>query len=186
MHKDIEAILLKEEEIGAKIAELGAAIATDYAGKNPLMIAVLKGSFVFMADLVRAMDMPCQIEFLGVSSYGNKSETTGAVRITRDLECDIEDRHVIVVEDILDSGLTLNYLLGYLQSRQPASVAVCALLDKPERRRVDVAARYTGFAIPNAFVVGYGLDFAEGYRNLPYIGVLKPEVYEVSAVNSEQ
>jgi len=178
MHRDVEKILLKEEEIQAKILEMGAAIAADYQDKNPVMIAVLKGSFIFMADLVRAIDMPCQIEFLGVSSYGNKSETTGAVQITRDLECDIEDRHVIVVEDILDSGLTLSYLLGYLQSRQPKSMALCALLDKPERRRVDVIPRYKGFTIPDAFVVGYGLDFAERYRNLPYIGILKPAVYQ--------
>jgi len=178
MHKDIERVLFRDDEIQARILELGAAIAKDYEGKNPVMIAVLKGSFVFMADLVRAMDLPCQIEFLGVSSYGSKSETTGAVRITRDLEGDIEDRHVIVVEDILDSGLTLNYLLGYLQSRQPKSMEICALLDKPERRRVEVSPRYTGFTIPDAFVVGYGLDFAERYRNLPYIGVLKPEVYQ--------
>jgi len=178
MHRDLETTLFTEEELRAKVRELGALIAADYADKNPLMIAVLKGSFVFMADLVRAMDIPCQIEFLGVSSYGNKSETTGAVRITRDLDCDIEGRHVIVVEDILDSGLTLNYLLGYLQGRRPASIALCALLDKPERRKVEVKTHYVGFTIPDAFVVGYGLDFAERYRNLPYIGVLKPEVYQ--------
>ena len=178
MHRDVERILLQDVEIQAKIKELGAAIAADYRGENPVMIAVLKGSFIFMADLVRAMDMTCQIEFLGVSSYGNKSETTGAVRITSDLECDIEGRHVIVVEDILDSGLTLSYLLGYLQSRQPKSMAICALLDKPERRRVEVTPRYKGFTIPDAFVVGYGLDFSERYRNLPYIGVLKPEIYQ--------
>jgi len=177
MHRDVEAILLEDDAIQARILELGAELAADYAGKHPVMIAVLKGSFVFMADLVRAMDLPLQIEFLGVSSYGNKSETTGAVRITRDLECDIEGRHVIVVEDILDSGLTLNYLMGYLQNRQPQSMEICALLDKPERRRVPVTPRYKGFTIPDAFVVGYGLDFAEGYRNLPYIGILKPEVY---------
>ena len=177
MHRDIDRILFKEEAIQARIRELGAEIAADYEGKNPVMIAVLKGSFVFMADLVRAMDMPLQIEFLGVSSYGNKSETTGAVRITRDLECDIENRDVIVVEDILDSGLTLNYLIGYLQNRQPKSMVICALLDKPERRRVEVIPRYRGFTIPDAFVVGYGLDFSERYRNLPYIGVLKPGVY---------
>ena len=177
MHRDVESILFEDSAIQARILELGAELAATYEGKNPVMIAVLKGSFVFMADLVRAMDLPLQIEFLGVSSYGNKSETTGAVRITRDLECDIEGRHVIVVEDILDSGLTLNYLVGYLQGRQPASIELCTLLDKPERRRVEVTPRYKGFTIPDAFVVGYGLDFAERYRNLPYIGILKPEVY---------
>ena len=177
MHRDIESILFENDEIQAKIKELGAEISRDYEGEHPVMIAVLKGSFIFMADLVRTMDMPCQIEFLGVSSYGNKSETTGAVRITRDLEGDIEDRHVIVVEDILDSGLTLSYLLGYLQNRQPKSMEICALLDKPERRRVEVNPRYKGFTIPDTFVVGYGLDYSERYRNLPYIGVLKPEIY---------
>jgi len=177
MHKDVGSVLFGEEEIQARIQEIGAEIAAHYRDKNPILLAVLKGSFIFMADLVRAMDMPCQIEFLGVSSYGNKSETTGAVRITRDLECDIEGRHVIVVEDILDSGLTLSYLLGYLQNRRPKPMEICTLLDKPERRRVEVTPKYKGFTIPDAFVVGYGLDFAERYRNLPYIGVLKPEVY---------
>jgi len=177
MHKDIGAILFNEAEIRAKILELGASIAADYRDKNPVIIAVLKGSFIFMADLVRAMDIPCRIEFLGLSSYGDKTSSTGAVQITRDLECDIEGRDVIVVEDILDSGLTLSYLISYLQNRRPASVAICTLLDKPERRRVEVDARYKGFTIPDAFVVGYGLDFAEQYRNLPYIGVLRSEVY---------
>jgi len=183
MHRDIERILFNDDAIKTRIRALGAEIAADYADKDPVMIAVLKGSFVFMADLVRAMDVSCQIEFLGVSSYGNKSETTGAVRITRDLECDIEDRHVIVVEDILDSGLTLNYLMGYLQNRRPESLAICALLDKPERRRIEVVPRYRGFTIPDAFVVGYGLDFSERYRNLPYIGVLKPEIYQLTIEN---
>jgi len=178
MEQDIEQILFSAEAIQERVVALGQTIAVDFQGKNPLLIGVLKGSFVFMADLVRALDMPCQLEFMGVSSYGNKSETTGAVKITRDLECDIEGRHVIVIEDILDSGLTLNYLMGYLQNRRPASVEICTLLDKPERRRVDVHPRYKGFTIPDAFVVGYGLDFAETYRNLPYIGVLKPSVYE--------
>jgi len=177
MHRDIEQILFAEEALQAKVTEMGRAIAVDYQDKNPMLIGVLKGSFIFMADLVRAMDLPCQIEFFGVSSYGNKSETTGAVRITRDLETDIEGRHIIIVEDILDSGLTLNYLMEYFQSRRPASIEICTLLDKPERRRVEILPRYIGFQIPDAFVVGYGLDFAERYRNLPYIGVLKPEVY---------
>jgi len=177
MKQDIEQMLFSAEAIQEKVVELGKTIAADFKDKNPLLIGVLKGSFVFMADLVRALDIPCQLEFMGVSSYGNKSETTGAVKITRDLECDIEGRHVIVVEDILDSGLTLSYLMKYLANRRPASVEICTLLDKPERRRVDVHPRYKGFTIPDAFVVGYGLDFAECYRNLPYIGVLKPSVY---------
>ncbi|MCL2843206.1 MAG: hypoxanthine phosphoribosyltransferase [Oscillospiraceae bacterium] len=177
MEKDIEQILYSAEAIQERVVELGQTITADFKDKNPLLIGVLKGSFVFMADLVRALDMPCQLEFMGVSSYGNKSETTGAVKITRDLECDIEGRHVIVIEDILDSGLTLSYLMKYLQNRRPASIEICTLLDKPERRQVEVHPRYKGFAIPDAFVVGYGLDFAESYRNLPYIGVLKPSVY---------
>jgi len=178
MNKDIEKVLFSAEALQARVEELGQTITADFKDKNPLLIGVLKGSFVFMADLVRSLDMPCQLEFMGVSSYGNKSVTTGAVKITRDLECDIEGRHVIVVEDILDSGLTLSYLMKYLENRRPASVEICTLLDKPERRRVDVHPRYKGFTIPDAFVVGYGLDFAENYRNLPYIGILKPSVYE--------
>ena len=178
MHRDLDCILFEEQTLQDKITEVGKAITADYRDKNPIFIGVLKGSFMFMADLIRAVDTPCQIEFMGVSSYGNKSETTGAVRITQDLTTDIENRHVIVVEDILDSGLTLSYLLRYLGGRRPASLEVCTLLDKPERRRVDVRVKYTGFQIPDAFVVGYGLDFAEKYRNLPYVGILKPSVYQ--------
>jgi len=178
MHKDIESLLFDEAAIHEKVRELGREITADYAGKTPMLIAVLKGSFMFMADLVRAIDLPCQIEFLGLSSYGDQTASTGAVRITRDLDVDIEGRDVIIVEDILDSGLTLSYLMGYLQGRKPASMEICTLLDKPERRRAEVYPRYMGAQIPDAFVVGYGLDFAEQYRNLPYIGILKPEVYQ--------
>ncbi|MCL2563251.1 MAG: hypoxanthine phosphoribosyltransferase [Oscillospiraceae bacterium] len=179
MHKDVGKILFTERKIRRRIQEMGTQMAADYKGKNPMMVAVLKGSFVFMADLVRAMDIPCEIEFLGVSSYEGKATTnTGAVRLTKDLNTDIADRHVIVVEDILDSGLTLQYLMGYLKNRQPASMEICTLLDKPERRKAEVYAKYKGFTVPDAFVVGYGLDYDEGYRNLPYIGVLKPEIYE--------
>jgi len=178
MHKDLEKLLFDEVALGERVRELGRVITEDYAGKNPMLIAVLKGSFMFMADLVRAIDLPCQIEFLGLSSYGDQTTSTGAVRITRDLDVDIEGRDVIIVEDILDSGLTLSYLMGYLQGRKPASMEICTLLDKPERRKAEVFPRYTGFQIPDAFVVGYGLDFAEQYRNLPYIGILKPEVYQ--------
>lgn len=177
MHKDIGEILFSADALRTRTRELGTEISLAYRDKNPMMIAVLKGSFIFMADLVREMDTPCQIEFLGVSSYGDQMTSTGAVSITKDLTCDIADRHVVVVEDILDSGLTLNYLMGYLKNRQPASLEICTLLDKPERRKVDVFPRYKGFTIPDAFVVGYGLDFAENYRTLPYIGILKPEVY---------
>ena len=178
MHRDVERVLFEEQAIREKVLELGAAITADYREKNPVFVSVLKGSFMFVADLIRAVDIPCHIEFMGVSSYGNKSETTGAVRITQDLNTDIEGRHVIVVEDILDSGLTLSYLLRYLGGRRPASLEVCTFLDKPERRQVEVRVRYAGFQIPDAFVVGYGLDFAEKYRNLPYVGILKPAVYK--------
>ena len=177
MHNNVGETLFTADALNTRIRELGAELAMAYRDKNPMMIAVLKGSFIFMADLVRAMDIPCQVEFLGVSSYGSQTTSTGAVSITKDLTCDIAGRHVIVVEDILDSGLTLNYLMGYLKNRKPASLEICTLLDKPERRKVDVFPRYKGFTIPDAFVVGYGLDFAEDYRNLPYIGVLKSEVY---------
>ncbi|NLO48759.1 MAG: hypoxanthine phosphoribosyltransferase [Clostridiales bacterium] len=178
MTKDMVEVLLTAEEISSKISEIAERIMNDYAGKNPVFIGVLKGSFVFMADLMRKINLYCDIDFMAVSSYGNKSETTGAVKITKDLEQDIENRDVIVVEDILDSGLTLNYLMGYLKSRKPLSVRLCTLLDKPARRKVSIIPDYKGFDIPDAFVVGYGLDYAERYRNLPYIGVLKPEIYK--------
>lgn len=177
MKNDIESVLYTEAELADKVSELGRLISKDYADKNPIFLGVLKGSFVFMADLTRRIDLPCQVEFMAVSSYGSRSETTGAVKITQDLLCDIEGRHVLIVEDILDSGLTLGYLINYLKVSKPASVKICTLLDKPEGRRADISADYTGFQIPNKFVVGYGLDYAEKYRNLPYIGLLKPEVY---------
>lgn len=174
----MEQVLFSEEVLQTKVRELGAEITADYADRHPVCIGVLKGSFVFMADLMREMDFSCRIEFMAVSSYGNQSETTGAVKITQDLDYDIEGRHVILIEDILDSGLTLNYLISYLQVRNPASIKVCTLLDKPDRRRAPITADYIGFSIPDEFVVGYGLDFAQQYRNLPYIGILKPAVYE--------
>jgi len=178
MREDIERVLFSPEELQEKVSELGRDITRDYAGKDPVCVGVLKGSFVFMADLMRCIDLPCQIEFMAVSSYGNRSETTGAVEIKKDLSTDIEGRHVIVIEDILDSGLTLSYLIQYLGNRNPASIEICTLLDKPDRRRAPVASRYLGFQIPDHFVVGYGLDYAERYRNLPYIGVLKKEIYQ--------
>lgn len=177
MINDIERILFGEKAIAEKVRELGALISRDFKGTNPIFVGVLKGSFVFMADLMRSIDIPCRIEFMEVSSYGNKSETTGAVKITKDLNTDIEGQHVLIIEDILDSGLTLNYLVNYLKGRNPASVKICTLLDKPERRKAEVKAEYTGFTVPDHFVVGYGLDYAEKYRNLPYIGVLKHEIY---------
>jgi len=177
MFEDIQSILLTEEQIRVRVGELGEAISRDYAGKDPFFVGVLKGSFVFMSDLIRGVGIHCQMDFMGVSSYGNKSVTTGAVKITYDLNTDIEGRHVVIVEDILDSGLTLAYLQGYLGGRRPASIHICALLDKPARRRASVTPTYVGFEIPDAFVVGYGLDYAERYRNLPFIGILKPEIY---------
>jgi len=177
MHEDIQSILLTQTQIGARVKELGEAISGDFAGKNPFFVGVLKGSFVFMSDLMRNVGIDCEIDFMAVSSYGNKSVTTGAVKINYDLNTDIEGRHVIIVEDILDSGLTLSYLKQYLRGRRPASISICTLLDKPARRRASVSADYVGFEIPDAFVVGYGLDYAERYRNLPFIGILKPEIY---------
>ena len=177
MRDDIASILFSEEQLQARVEELGRAITRDFAGKEPLFVGVLKGSFMFMADLMRYVDLDCAVDFMAVSSYGNKSQTTGAVKINKDLNADIEGRHVIMVEDILDSGLTLSYLTQYLSARKPASISLVTLLDKPARRKAPVQADYAGFEIPDAFVVGYGLDYAEKYRNLPYIGVLKPEIY---------
>ena len=178
LQNDISRVLLTEEQLREKVSELGAQLTEDYRGKTPLFLGVLKGCFVFMADLMRAVDLPCGIDFMAVSSYGSGTTTTGAVRITRDLSRDIEGEDVIIVEDILDSGVTLHYLRDYLTRRRPASVRIVTLLDKPERRRADVRADYCGFTVPDEFGVGYGLDYAERYRNLPYIGILKPEVYE--------
>ena len=177
MRNDIETVLASEEQIRARIAQLGARLTEDYAGKEPLFVGVLKGCFMFMADLVRACELKCTVDFMVVSSYGSGTSSTGAVKIVKDLSDDIEGRDVIIVEDILDSGNTLHYLSGYLSGRNPASIRIVTLLDKPDRRTADVRADYVGFTIPDAFVVGYGLDYDQRYRNLPYIGVLKPEVY---------
>ena len=177
MREDIASILLTQEEIQKRIAEMGEEISRDYAGREPVIVGVLKGCFVFMADLMRAISVPCSVDFMAVSSYGSATSSSGAVEINKDLGQDIQDRDVLIVEDILDSGVTLNYLTGYLRNRKPASIAIATLLDKPSRRKADVYARYTGFEVPDAFVVGYGLDYAEKYRNLPYIGILKPEIY---------
>jgi len=177
MRQDMETILFTEEELRQRVRELGDAITQDYKDKNPIFVGVLKGSFVFMADLVRCVDTPCTLDFMVVSSYGSGVKTTGAVKINKDLSEDIEGRHVIIVEDILDSGVTLNYLSKYLMNRNPASLRIVTLLDKPSRRKAEVFATYKGFEVEDNFVVGYGLDYAEKYRNLPYIGILKPEVY---------
>ena len=177
MEKDIERILISAEEIERHVAEIGRQITRDYRGKDPIFIGVLKGCFIFMADLMRHVNVDCSMDFMAVSSYKGTT-STGAVKINKDLSEDIGGRHLILVEDILDSGVTLNYLKNYLMVRKPASIAVATLMDKPARRKADIFADYSCFEIPDAFVVGYGLDYNERYRNLPYIGVLKPEVYE--------
>ena len=176
MRRDIERILISEEEIQKKVAEMGKKISEDFRDKYPLFVGVLKGCFIFMADLMRYVDIRCSMDFMAVSSYSGTS-STGAVKINKDLSEDIEGRHVIIVEDILDSGVTLSYLKQYLMVRKPASISIATLMDKPARRKADVYADYSCFEIPDAFVVGYGLDYNERYRNLPYIGVLKPEIY---------
>lgn len=176
MRRDIERILISEEEIQKKVAEMGKKISEDFRDKDPLFVGVLKGCFIFMADLMRYVDIRCSMDFMAVSSYSGTS-STGAVKINKDLSEDIEGRHVIIVEDILDSGVTLSYLRQYLMVRKPASISIATLMDKPARRKADVYADYSCFEIPDAFVVGYGLDYNERYRNLPYIGVLKPEIY---------
>jgi hypoxanthine phosphoribosyltransferase len=176
LNEDISEILVDEATIQARVRELGAAISEAYAGQDLLLVSVLKGSIIFMADLVRAITIPHEIDFMAISSYGGGT-TSGAVRIMKDLNVNLEGRNVVVVEDIIDSGNTLNYLGRMLRERQPASLRIMTLLDKPERREVDIAVDWVGFSIPNEFVVGYGLDYDEVYRNLPYIGVLKPSVY---------
>ena len=176
LEKDIESVLLSKEEIQTRVAEIGAQISKDYEGKNPLFVGVLKGCWIFMADLMRSVTVNCTVDFMAVSSYQGTT-STGAVRINKDLNEDIEGRHVIIVEDILDSGVTLNYLKSYLMARNPASISLVTLLDKPARRKAPIQADYFCYNVPDAFVVGYGLDYNENYRNLPYIGVLKPEIY---------
>jgi hypoxanthine phosphoribosyltransferase len=175
---NIGEVLLTKEEIEQKVAELGKILSAEYAGKRPLLVCVLKGALIFVADLARAMDIPLEVDFMAVSSYGVSTKSSGVVRILKDLETGIEGRHVLIVEDIIDTGLTLNYLIENLKSRKPASIKICTLLDKPTRRRVQLKPDFCGFEIPDKFVIGYGLDFSEIYRNLPYIGVLKPEAYQ--------
>ena len=177
MLEDIQSVLLSEQQLEARVAELGEAISSDFAGKDVVFIGVLKGCFIFMADLMRHVNIPCSMDFMAVSSYGSGTVSTGAVKINKDLSQDIAGKHVIFVEDILDSGVTLSYLTNYLKVRQPASVSITTLMDKPARRKADIKADYAGFEVPDAFVVGYGLDYNEKYRNLPFVGILKPEIY---------
>ncbi len=177
MHNDIAEILYTEEMLKEAVTKLGKQISEDYKDKNLFMVSVLKGSLVFMADLMRAIDIPCSIDFLSVSSYGSGTKTSGEVRMIKDLDCPLENKDLLIVEDILDSGVTLSYLKKTLAARNPRSIKICTLLDKPERRKTNIVADYRCFTIPEAFIVGYGLDYAEQYRNLPYVGILKPEVY---------
>lgn len=179
MEEDVEQILLSEQEIARRVAEMGAQISLDYAGKELMLVCILKGANIFLADLVRQITLPLSYDFVAVSSYGADTKSSGVVRILKDLDESVESKHVLVIEDIVDTGLTLrlSYLLENLRSRRAASVKICTLLDKPSRRRMDVPVDYFGFNIEDRFVVGYGLDYAGKYRNLPYIGVLKPEIY---------
>ena len=179
MNNDIAKVLISEEQLQAKVAELGAQISRDYEGKDLLLVSILKGSVVFMADLMRAITEPCSIDFMVVSSYGGANTTsTGLVKIVKDLDQDLSGKDVLIVEDILDTGVTLSNLVPMLKMRNPNSVKICTILDKPSRRKADIQPDYEGFQVPDEFVVGYGLDYDEKYRNLPYVGVIKPEVYE--------
>lgn len=178
-------VLISEEDIQARIAELGAQITRDFKGQSVHLIGVLKGSFIFLADLVRHIDLDCSVDFLGVSSYGSRTQTSGVVRMTQDLSTPIAGKHVVLVEDIVDTGLTMKYLIDNLQTRRPASVSVCTLLHKPSNQHIEVPIHYVGFTIPGQFVIGYGLDYAELYRNLPYIGYVK-RVEEVLGTQAEQ
>ena len=177
MVNDIREVLLTKEEIDEIVKKLGKKITEDYKGKNLFLITVLKGAVVFLGDLMRAIEMPCEIEFMVLSSYGSGTTSTGSVKIVKDIDLPLEGKDVLIVEDILDTGFTLSFLVDLLKSRNPKSIEICTLLDKPDRRKVEISAKYTGRKIPDEFVVGYGLDYDEKYRNLPFIGVLKPEVY---------
>ncbi|MFI2858934.1 hypoxanthine phosphoribosyltransferase [Paenibacillus sp. JSM ZJ436] len=177
MQNDIQEVLISEDELQAKIKELGQKLSSEYEGRDPLVICVLKGAFIFMADLVKNITVPIELDFMAVSSYGASTKSSGVVKIIKDLDQSVEGRDVLIVEDIIDSGLTLSYLIKLLEDRKAKTVSVVTLFDKPSGRTVELTADYTGFVIPDAFIVGYGLDYAEHYRNLPYIGILKPEIY---------
>ena len=178
MREDIQEILYSTETLNKRVTELGEQITKDYAGKNLMVIGILKGSNIFTSDLVRAINLPLEMDFMAVSSYGNATESSGIVRILKDLNQSIENYDILIVEDIIDSGLTLRYLKDYLLARNPQSVKICTLLDKPSRRKAQVEVDYIGYEVPDEFIVGYGIDYAERYRNLPYIGILKRSVYE--------
>ena len=178
MTEDIKEVLLTEEQILNRVKELGKAISEDYKGKDLIVVGILKGSVIFASELIKNITIPCEIDFMAVSSYGSSTETSGIVRILKDLDYGIEDKDIIIVEDIIDSGVTLNYLLKYLKARKANSIEIVTLLTKPSRRMVDVNVKYCGFEVPDEFLVGYGLDYSEKYRNLPYVGILKEEVYK--------
>jgi hypoxanthine phosphoribosyltransferase len=181
LERGVGEILIEEDRLQARIRELGRELSADYEGRELLLVGVLKGAVFFMADLMRHLTIPCEIDFMAISSYGDSTDSSGGVRILKDLDINIEGRDVLVVEDIIDSGLTLSYLMRNLEAREPASLEICSLMTKPERREIDVPVRYVGFEIPNRFVIGYGLDFAERYRNLPYVGVLDPSLISADA-----
>lgn len=178
MHKDVESILYSEEVLAKKAKELGAQISKDYAGEKLIVVGVMKGANVFVADLIRNLDIDVVLDFIVVSSYGHSTETTGVIRLLKDLDENIDSEHVLIVEDIVDSGLTLDYLVNNFETRHPKSIKICTLLNKVERRKVDLKVDYIGFQVPDEFIVGYGIDYAERYRNLPYVGILKRSVYE--------
>ena len=175
-HADIEEVLISEHDLNRRVAELAAEVHAHYAGQDLVLVGVLKGAFFFLSDLMRGLTVPCEVDFMAISSYGAATDSSGVVRILKDLDANIAGRDVLVVEDIIDSGLTLSYLMRSLKARKPASLEICALLTKPERREIEVPVRFVGFEIPNKFVIGYGLDFAERYRNLPYVAVLHPDL----------
>ncbi len=185
MHEDISEILITEEQIQAKVAELGKQIAHDYQGKTLMLLGTLKGAVPFIADLARAIHIPLEIDYMAISSYGSSTHSSGVVRILKDLEGPIHQKHILIVEDIVDSGLTLHYLMDVLRQRRPLSLRVCTLLDNKRERVKPVTMDYTGFQIPDRFVVGYGLDYAQRYRNLPYVGILKSSVYEEETEHPE-
>ena len=178
MRNDIEEVLFSEEVLIKRIKELGKDISKDYEGKDLLVVGILKGSVIFAAELIKNISIPCEIDFMAVSSYGNSTETSGVVRILKDLDQHIEGKEILIVEDIVDTGVTLTYLLKYLKARKAKSVEIVSLLNKPARRKAELDVKYIGFEVPDGFIVGYGIDYAEKYRNLPFIGILKPEVYE--------
>ncbi|MBK5239751.1 hypoxanthine phosphoribosyltransferase [Clostridium sp.] len=178
MNNDIKEVLYNEDQLRDKVRQMGAKISNDYSGKELILIGVLKGSVVFMADLIRQITIPCKMDFMAVSSYGNSTETSGVVKILKDLDYDIQGKDVLIVEDIIDSGVTLKYLRKYLLARKPSSLEIICMLNKPDRRTVDIDVKYLGYNVPDYFLVGFGLDFAQKYRNLPYVGILKEEIYK--------